>query len=73
MSLLLKYIDAPPQNPIDFKIPLSDPMDWPLIPSIQDLKINIPKLRTEGLRASVHHLAVLTLYETSNVYFTTQP
>ena len=38
MSLLLKYIDDPPQNPIDFKIPLSDPMDWPLIPSIQDLK-----------------------------------
>ncbi|EAX77417.1 hypothetical protein TVAG_538680 [Trichomonas vaginalis G3] len=34
---------------------------------------SISKLRTVALRASVHHLAVLTLYETGNVYFTTQP
>ncbi|EAX93267.1 Modulator of drug activity B, putative, partial [Trichomonas vaginalis G3] len=35
--------------------------------------VSIPKSCTAALRASVHHLAVLTLYETSNVYFTTQP
>ncbi|EAX86989.1 hypothetical protein TVAG_258580 [Trichomonas vaginalis G3] len=35
--------------------------------------VSIPKSRTVALRASVHHLVVLTLYETGNVYFTTQP
>ncbi|EAX86292.1 hypothetical protein TVAG_528830 [Trichomonas vaginalis G3] len=34
--------------------------------------VSIPKSCTVALRASVHNLAVLTLYETVNVYFTTQ-
>ncbi|EAX81099.1 hypothetical protein TVAG_527790 [Trichomonas vaginalis G3] len=34
--------------------------------------VSIHIMCTEALRASVHHLAVLTLYETVNVYFTTQ-
>ena len=36
-------------------------------------KVSIQVLGTVALRASVHHLAVLTLYETVNVNFTTQP
>ncbi|EAX89651.1 hypothetical protein TVAG_195050 [Trichomonas vaginalis G3] len=45
---------------------------WNGVKNIGKRVVSIPKSCTEAPRASIHHLAVLTLYKTVNVYFTTQ-
>ncbi|EAX91253.1 hypothetical protein TVAG_162750 [Trichomonas vaginalis G3] len=61
--------------------PIDNLVSNPAEPSTVNVDGNIPRrssivsmaiLGTEALRASIHHLAVLTLYETVNIYFTTQ-
>ncbi|EAX87213.1 hypothetical protein TVAG_115050 [Trichomonas vaginalis G3] len=57
------------KNNIDF---ISCKGLYTLLNDMKDPVVSMVMLGMVALRASVHHLAVLTLYETVNVYFTTQ-
>ncbi|EAY18199.1 hypothetical protein TVAG_122650 [Trichomonas vaginalis G3] len=72
MSECLKY-QEPDEECMKYAI-LSHNIDFvTFLMNEYEIQVSIPKSCTEALRASIHHLAVLTLYKTGNVYFTIQP